>query len=113
MLKGKRGQLVIWCCEYWCWALPLSTPRVWYDARERGHVSTLTLPQSFCHTLYQVAAHPEYAKVLREEVESIVKHDGWTKESMDKMYKVDSMLKECLRWYSVGAGQSDLPDPHL
>lgn len=56
--------------------------------------------------MYQVAAHPEYAAQLREEVETVVKHDGWSKASLDKMYKLDSIFKECLRIYSIAPCKS-------
>jgi len=40
---------------------------------------------------------PEYIQPLREEVESIVKEQGWTKASLINMRKLDSFLRETLR----------------
>ena len=34
---------------------------------------------------------------LRDEVEAAIAADGWTKAVMDKMWKVDSFLKESQR----------------
>ena len=34
---------------------------------------------------------------LRDEVEAAIAADGWTKAAMDKMWKVDSFLKESQR----------------
>ncbi|EKM50862.1 uncharacterized protein PHACADRAFT_128456 [Phanerochaete carnosa HHB-10118-sp] len=56
-----------------------------------------TSSMSFTHALYHLAARPEYMKPLREEVEAIVAEDGWSKDSLQKMRKVDSFLKECQR----------------
>ncbi|GAV99331.1 cytochrome p450 [Lentinula edodes] len=58
---------------------------------------------AFCNALYQLAAHPELVVPLREEVEAIVEESGWTKEGVGKMRKLDSFLKETLR-FSGGGG---------
>lgn len=50
-----------------------------------------------------MAANPEYVKILRQDVESVTSAEGWSKESFEKMHKVDSFLKECQRFYSTGA----------
>ncbi|KAI8989894.1 cytochrome P450 [Trametes punicea] len=52
---------------------------------------------TFTHALYNLAAYPEYQQPLREEVESIIAEEGWTKTSIGKMRKVDSFLKESMR----------------
>lgn len=53
--------------------------------------------QTFTHALYNLAAQPEYLQPLREEVESVVAEDGWSKASLGKMRKLDSFLKESMR----------------
>ncbi|CAL1702998.1 unnamed protein product [Somion occarium] len=62
-----------------------------------------TSSMSFTHALYRLAANPEYILPMREEVESIVKAEGWTKAAMGKMRKVDSFLKESQRYHGLGA----------
>ncbi|KAL4076615.1 cytochrome P450 [Scleroderma yunnanense] len=52
---------------------------------------------SFVPVLYNLAAHPEYLQPLREEVNSVVHQDGWTKAAIDKMHMIDSFLKESHR----------------
>ncbi|KAH9854862.1 cytochrome P450 [Lenzites betulinus] len=52
---------------------------------------------TFTHALYNLAAQPEYLQPLREEVESVVAEDGWSKASLGKMRKLDSFLKESMR----------------
>ncbi|ETW81028.1 cytochrome P450 monooxygenase 51 [Heterobasidion irregulare TC 32-1] len=61
-----------------------------------------TSSMSFTHALYPLAANPEYARILREEVESVVATDGWTKLAMGKMHKVDSFLRESQRFDGLG-----------
>ena len=53
--------------------------------------------QSISHALLHLAAEPKYLQPLREEVESIVAAEGWTKAAMGKMWKIDSFLKESQR----------------
>ncbi|KAG6380639.1 cytochrome P450 [Boletus reticuloceps] len=52
----------------------------------------------FTQALIYLAANPQYIQPLREEVEGIVEQEGWSKVAVDKMRKVDSFLKECLRF---------------
>ncbi|KAI9060501.1 cytochrome P450 [Trametes sanguinea] len=53
--------------------------------------------QSITHAIYHIAEHPEYLQTLREEIEPIVKEEGWTKTGMAKMWKLDSLLRESQR----------------
>jgi len=36
-----------------------------------------------------LAAFPEYAKPLREEVEEVIEREGWTKAGIDQMHKIE------------------------
>ncbi|KIJ13840.1 hypothetical protein PAXINDRAFT_80216 [Paxillus involutus ATCC 200175] len=56
-----------------------------------------TSSNSFTQALYDLAANPQYIQPLREEVESIIEKDGWSKGALAKMHKVDSFLKESQR----------------
>jgi cytochrome P450 len=47
--------------------------------------------------LYRLLANPEYLEPLREEVNAVIKEEGWTKAGVDKMHKIDSFLRETLR----------------
>ena len=47
--------------------------------------------------MFYLAAHPEWQKPLREEAEAVTKAEGWTKDSVNKMVKVDSFLRESQR----------------
>ncbi|KAF9235146.1 cytochrome P450 [Melanogaster broomeanus] len=52
---------------------------------------------NFTQALYNLAANPQYMQPLREEVESIVESEGWSKGALAKMRKIDSFLKESQR----------------
>ncbi|EGO05415.1 hypothetical protein SERLA73DRAFT_83088 [Serpula lacrymans var. lacrymans S7.3] len=52
----------------------------------------------FTQALYHLAENPQYVKPLREEVETIVEEEGWSKAALTKMRKVDSFMKETLRF---------------
>ncbi|EPS93131.1 hypothetical protein FOMPIDRAFT_1088510, partial [Fomitopsis schrenkii] len=41
------------------------------------------------HSLYYLAAHPEHAAALREEVDRVVRADGWSKASLGNMRLID------------------------
>ena len=49
------------------------------------------------HTIYNLAAYPEYVKPLREEAESIIESEGWSKLSMQKLVKLESFISESQR----------------
>ncbi|KAF9235150.1 cytochrome P450 [Melanogaster broomeanus] len=56
-----------------------------------------TSSNNFTQALYNLAANPQYMQPLREEVESIVESEGWSKDALAKMRKIDSFLKESQR----------------
>ncbi|KAI0782324.1 cytochrome P450 [Abortiporus biennis] len=57
----------------------------------------------FTKVLYKIIEHPEYLEELRQEVESVVSTDGWTRAAASKMYKMDSFLRETQRLSNAGA----------
>ncbi|KAF8989861.1 cytochrome P450 [Cyathus striatus] len=57
---------------------------------------------AFTHILFDLASHPECVSSMREEVEFVIADDGWTKEAMGKMRKLDSFVKETIRISSLG-----------
>ncbi|KIK53248.1 hypothetical protein GYMLUDRAFT_49418 [Collybiopsis luxurians FD-317 M1] len=60
-----------------------------------GAIHTTT--NTFVHLLFYLAANPDWLEILREEVKSATEVDGWTKTAFNKMPKLDSILRECLR----------------
>ena len=53
--------------------------------------------QTSLQVLYRLLANPEHLEPLREEVNAVIKEEGWTKAGVDKMHKIDSCLRETLR----------------
>jgi cytochrome P450 len=53
--------------------------------------------QTLTQALYRLLANPKYIEPLRQEVDAVIKEEGWTKAGMDKMYKIDSFIRETLR----------------
>ncbi|KIJ41482.1 hypothetical protein M422DRAFT_780269 [Sphaerobolus stellatus SS14] len=78
--------------------LPRLTNRVLSLNFAAIHTSSMTFTQA----LYELAARPEYLAPLREEVESVVKHYGWTKMALVHMNKLDSFFKETQRMNGLG-----------
>jgi hypothetical protein len=58
--------------------------------------------------LYDLAAHPEYAEVLREEIRRISAEEPGgklRKKTMPKLRKLDSFIKESQRVNPLGSGK--------
>jgi hypothetical protein len=47
--------------------------------------------------LYRLLANPENIEPLRQEVDAVIREEGWTKAGVDKMHKIDSFLRETQR----------------
>jgi hypothetical protein len=57
--------------------------------------------------VYRLLANPEYIEPLRQEVDAVIREDGWTKAGIDKMHKIDSFLRETQRIDSFTARSFD------
>ncbi|KAF8330122.1 cytochrome P450 [Amanita rubescens] len=55
------------------------------------------------HSIYDLAAHPEYLQPLRQEIKAAVEEEGWSKAAVAKMTKLDSFIKETMRIAPIGA----------
>ncbi|KAG6866486.1 hypothetical protein C0991_003030 [Blastosporella zonata] len=58
---------------------------------------------AFTQILFDLAAYPAFVPALREEVESVINEDGFSKVSLHKMVKLDSFIKESQRVGGNGA----------
>ncbi|KAF9067172.1 cytochrome P450 [Rhodocollybia butyracea] len=56
---------------------------------------------TFTSSIYYLAAYPQIAQPLQEEVGAAIEELGWTKDAMSKMVKLDSFLKETQRLSGV------------
>ncbi|KIM38774.1 hypothetical protein M413DRAFT_19982 [Hebeloma cylindrosporum] len=50
----------------------------------------MTISQALC----ELAERPKYIQPLREEVDSVLANEGWTKASIGQLYKLDSFFRE-------------------
>lgn len=66
----------------------------------------MAISQAFTHALYHLAEYPEYAQPMREEAEIAISEEGWTKDALAKMRKIDSFLRESQRLNGQGASTS-------
>ncbi|KAJ7591499.1 cytochrome P450 [Mycena floridula] len=62
-----------------------------------------TTSMALTWALYELAAHPEVAEPLRQEIQTVTESEGWSKVAMVQMRKLDSFLKESSRIYSSSA----------
>ena len=53
--------------------------------------------------MFHLAAQPEFAEPMREEIIRVTRSEGWTKTAMNKLRRVDSFLKESQRHNGIGA----------
>ena len=53
--------------------------------------------QSLTHAFYHLLSNPGIIEPIREEVEQVLSAEGWTRSAVDKMHKLDSLLKESQR----------------
>ncbi|CCL98543.1 uncharacterized protein FIBRA_00543 [Fibroporia radiculosa] len=69
-----------------------------------NHTSTI----SVTHALYHLAASPEYIQPLREEIDAVLKTEGWTKVGIGKMWKLDSFMRESQRLNGISGTLKDV-----
>jgi len=64
------------------------------------------MAQTSTHVLCRLLENPEYLDPLRQEIETAVAEEGWTKAGMDKMHNLDSFLREAQRMNALSNGLS-------
>ena len=70
----------------------------------------IRLQQVFSKTLCLLARHPEYIQPLREEAEKVISENGWTMGAATKLRKIDSFIKEAIRFEG---GVTSMYFPHV
>ena len=63
--------------------------------------SVFTYYQSLTHAFFHMLAKPDIIPILREEVQNTLSAEGWTKNALDKMWKLDSLLRESQRYTGI------------
>jgi hypothetical protein len=72
-----------------------------------GTVLIIECQQTFVQVLYRLLANPDYIEPLRQEVDAVIREEGWTKAGLDKMYKIDSVIRETQRIDGVSSRSLD------
>ncbi|KAI6014535.1 cytochrome P450 [Pisolithus microcarpus] len=105
--RARGGEVVDMPDDFLQWLLENGTEDAERDITRRILFMVLVSIQGTGSTLMNavcnLAAHPEYLVPLREEVDTVVHQDGWTKAAIDRMYKIDSFLKESYRLDGVSS----------
>ncbi|KAF8913038.1 cytochrome P450 [Gymnopilus junonius] len=84
------------------WALHQDGPQqipdeIAFDLVNLTITTSRMVSMSLAHVLYHLASNPQYVSPMRMEIESLVRQGGWSKESIDRMHKVDSFVKESMK----------------
>ncbi|KAF9265633.1 cytochrome P450 [Marasmius fiardii PR-910] len=72
-----------------------------------------TTSMAFTQALFNLALRPELIDILREEIGPVIEEEGWTKNAMGKLDKLDSFLKESQRMsasFSISVQRKPLKD---
>ncbi|PCH34304.1 cytochrome P450 [Wolfiporia cocos MD-104 SS10] len=96
----KPQDLLTWLVEE-AKAVGGSTDLIVQALLTSNFVATHTSSSSLTHALYHIAANPEFVEPLRQEIESAIKSDGWTKAALGKMMKLDSFMRESQRMNGI------------
>ncbi|OAG35209.1 hypothetical protein AYO21_10607 [Fonsecaea monophora] len=68
------------------------------------HTSSVT----FLDCIYELAAHPEIHDELRQEILTTFAAEGnWSKQGLTHLHKMDSFMRECVRFNPVFSGNLD------
>jgi hypothetical protein len=57
----------------------------------------------FMCAIYEITTHPEYLQPLRDEISVALESEGgtWSKNTVSKLYKMDSFFREVQRCYDM------------
>jgi cytochrome P450 len=61
-----------------------------------------TTNEILTHTLYHIAANPDYADRLRQEVITATDQLGWTYAALQSLQLMDSIIRETGRYTGIG-----------
>jgi len=67
--------------------------------------------KAITQTLFDIAAHPELQPPLHAEITGILSKDGMCKQSLTKMKKLDSVIRESQRLSPIVTGSPSAPSP--
>ena len=71
--------------------------RLVYRVLHMNVAAVHTTSVTFLNCIFDLAAHPEIADQLREEVVRVIQEKGWTKQALDHLWRIDSFMTESQR----------------
>ncbi|KAJ6624416.1 cytochrome P450 [Mycena sp. CBHHK59/15] len=98
---GKPNDLISWLLEIAEdeeRTVPALVQRILVTNMAAIHTSSM----AFTHALFDLTTYPSHLLPMREEVERVVKEEGWSKAALNNMVKVDSFLRESQRLSGTG-----------
>lgn len=90
---GKPNDIITWMLD----DKPRSLRALAITLLGINFASIHTTTIAFTFVLFELATRPEYVQPLRDEIEAVINDEGWSKDSVRKLRKLDSFIKECLR----------------
>ncbi|CAK5271274.1 unnamed protein product [Mycena citricolor] len=91
------------------WLLELADAEGRTPDRIAGRILSLnmaaihTTSMALTHAIFYITTYPEYLEPIREEVENVIRAEGWTKSALNSMHKLDSFVRETQRMEGNGA----------
>lgn len=67
-----------------------------------------TTSVTFLNCIFDLATHPEIHDELRQEVEEVIQEKGWTKQALNELRKIDSLMTESQRLSPIASCQYPL-----
>ncbi|CCM05809.1 uncharacterized protein FIBRA_08043 [Fibroporia radiculosa] len=102
--KDKPNDMLQWCIDSGVGeAIPDLVMRILTINMAAIHSSSIT----FTHAIFHLATNPHFIQPIREEVDELIQKEGWSKETLGKMHKVDSFLREAMRMDGLAAVSLD------
>ncbi|KAG6848243.1 hypothetical protein H0H93_002011, partial [Arthromyces matolae] len=100
--KDKPNDMLTWILESATPSFERETSMLALRVLNVNFMSIHSTYVFFAHAILNLAAHPEYLDVLREEVSTHLEGQ-WSLEDLDKCVQLDSFVKESLRVNGLGA----------
>lgn len=105
--ENRRGTMVSWMFKY---ANDKSVRAMADNQMSLSFAAIFTTTGTVCQAIFDIVSRPEYIKPLRDEIQQVVDEDGYDggvtrklkKQSIPKLRKLDSFLKESQRFSPPG-----------
>ncbi|PCH34535.1 cytochrome P450 [Wolfiporia cocos MD-104 SS10] len=97
---NKPDDFLMWIVEG-AWNAKIDSDFIYQTFLMANFAALRTSSLSMTQVLYQLAYLPECIQPLREEIMNAVAEDGWTRAGFNKMWKLDSFIKETQRYYGI------------